>query len=470
MNKYKVLAKNTVLVFLGTFGSSLISFLMLPLYTRWLTTSDYGTVDTISTYASILVACVFLNISDSIFIFPKKATELERRGYFSSGIAFILLAIVVSSLFFYVIISLLVYFGQHNVLTDYPIMIFIIMCSTVIQLYCQAFTRSIDKMLIYSMTGIVTTFSVALFSILLIPYWGLKGYVASMVIASLAGALFSVVFSKSYRYFSLRSVSKGALKQMLGYSVPLVPNSAMWWIVNGLNRPIMEHFLSLASIGIYAVASKFAGLMQAFMNILSTAWTNSALDEYGCKDFENFYNSYLRFLITFLFIGLYILIPFSKPIIELLTTPEYYTAYRYMPILAFSLVLSGISGNIGAVFAAAKKSKYFFYSSLYAGSASLLLLLVFTPMFGLMGVVCSLVGSYMIMLLARLYYSRKYVRLNNKSYYVSLFFIFLCIYMLEMYVDYYFRYLIYFCLIALILMFNRQFIFKFYSLVLKKNK
>lgn len=55
MNKNKELAKNTIIIFLGKVCTQLISFLLLPLYTACLTTSDYGTVDLIITYVSLLV-------------------------------------------------------------------------------------------------------------------------------------------------------------------------------------------------------------------------------------------------------------------------------------------------------------------------------------------------------------------------------------------------------------------------------
>lgn len=69
MGKYARLGKNTGLVFIGTAGSKLLSLLMLPFYTRWLTVSDYGSVDLITTYSGLMLGIISCSIFDSIFLF-----------------------------------------------------------------------------------------------------------------------------------------------------------------------------------------------------------------------------------------------------------------------------------------------------------------------------------------------------------------------------------------------------------------
>src|SRR5574344_2870890 len=100
MNKYKTVLKHTLYVTVGTVGSKLLYVLMLPLYTRWLTTSEFGTADTVTTIADILVILVFLNIGESIFVCPKNASEENQKKYFTSGFLFILVMMAVAALVF----------------------------------------------------------------------------------------------------------------------------------------------------------------------------------------------------------------------------------------------------------------------------------------------------------------------------------------------------------------------------------
>lgn len=88
MGRTKQLGKNTLLVFIGSFGAKIISFIMLPFYTRWLSVTDYGVVDMISIYQSLLTDFLTAAISTSIFIFPKGVAFHRQKEYFSSGLIF----------------------------------------------------------------------------------------------------------------------------------------------------------------------------------------------------------------------------------------------------------------------------------------------------------------------------------------------------------------------------------------------
>lgn len=60
MNKYKNLILNTLIFGLGTFSSKVLVFLLMPLYTRVLTSADYGTVDLIMQTGNLLVPLVMM--------------------------------------------------------------------------------------------------------------------------------------------------------------------------------------------------------------------------------------------------------------------------------------------------------------------------------------------------------------------------------------------------------------------------
>lgn len=420
MGKYKTLAKNTGFVFIGTIGSKLINVVMLPLYTHWLKPEEFGAVDSMTTYSMFIIGFVCLCLPDALFIFPYNASEPKKKEYFSSGAAFSALAIAASALLFWLVQVVMLSQDMHNVFSDYTWLIFWMMVTSYIQNYCQSFTRSLNKMLHYSIAGIVLTFATAALSLLLIPMLGLNGYAWALIIAQLIAALYSFVAAGCYRYVQVKGNSWSSVKEMLSYSAPLLPNGIMWWLVNGVNRPVMEHFLGLAAIGLYAVANKFTGMLYSMLSILSTAWGNSVLDEYGKPGFDRFYNNYLRMLGTMLFFGGYALIICSRPIVRILAAPEYYEAYYYIPALMAGVIFSGLAGAVGGIFTATKTSKYFFYSSLWGGISSVLALLILTPLFGLMGTCLSVAISFFCMFLARAVYASKFVKIDDVMFYVKL--------------------------------------------------
>ena len=63
-SKYGYLAKNTVLFTISSFGSKILVFLLVPLYTSILSTSDYGIADLITTTATLLIYVFTINIAE----------------------------------------------------------------------------------------------------------------------------------------------------------------------------------------------------------------------------------------------------------------------------------------------------------------------------------------------------------------------------------------------------------------------
>lgn len=453
MDKYKTLVKNTGLILLGTVGSKLVNLIMLPIYTHWLKPEEFGAVDSITTYSMFIIGFVCLCLPDAIFIFPYNANTQKKKEYFSSGLAFSFVAIACSSLLFWGVQQWMLSNDIHNVFSDYVWLIFWMMVTSYIQNYTQSFTRSLNKMAHYSIAGIVLTFAIAGLSILLIPRYGLLGYVWALILAQLVAALYSFIAAGVYKYVQLAGCSWISVKEMLSYSAPLLPNGIMWWLVNGINRPVMEHLLGLVAIGLYAVANKFTGMLYSILNILSTAWGNSVLDEYGKPGFDRFYNNYMRMLGAILFLGGYALIIFSRSIVGLFAASEYFTAYYYIPPLMGGVIFSGLSGAVGGVFSATKTSKYFFYSSIWGGASSVVSLLVLTPLFDLMGTCLSVAISFFCMFIARVYYASKYVKIDNISYYIKLLIIFIFVSLLELHVNGVVKYIGYFIFISMAIYF-----------------
>lgn len=78
MSKYSRLGKNVSLMFLGNIGSKVLTFLMLPFYTSQLSVGDYGTIDLIQVYVTLLTGIVTCCLTEAIFVFPKNSAKIFR--------------------------------------------------------------------------------------------------------------------------------------------------------------------------------------------------------------------------------------------------------------------------------------------------------------------------------------------------------------------------------------------------------
>ncbi|GHV47596.1 hypothetical protein FACS1894181_01360 [Bacteroidia bacterium] len=421
MGKYSRLWKNTVLVFIGNAGAKLIGLLMLPFYTRWLSVEDYGTTDIINVYVSLLLGLVTACIAESVFIFPKGQSCEKQKSYFSSGLFFSFLSLLLLAILFEAANIIFEFKGISNSFADNSWLIYGLLVTTFLQQYIQQFTRSIDKMKVYSITGIVLTGSTALFSFLIIPKWGVFGYVFALILANLSAAIYSFLFSGSFRYLAITSIKKIACIEMLKYSIPLIPNSIMWWLVSALNRPLMESHLGMHAIGIFAVANKFPGILTMAFAMFATSWQISVLEEFGKAGYANFFNKIFRFVVFGLMCLFFVITIGSKFIVSIFATDGFFEAWKYIPILTLGVIFSNISSFAGTNFSATRESKYFFYSSIWGAGSSIVFNFILIPWIGTMGAAISLLLSFAVMVIVRIKYGWKYVKIQHLINYVGMF-------------------------------------------------
>ena len=409
-NKYKKLISNSAWTLVGNAGSKLLGFLLLPLYTRWLGTEGFGESDLITAYASCLFCLVTLCIIEAIFVFSKNTSNENKRMVFSSSLLLVFIFLLIWSGVFFL---LEIFFTVNNISNSFSNNLWLIywmMVSTACQQSTQQFLLSINKIKTYSLIGITLCVLTFVLSFIMIPKMGVRGYVISFISANIVTSLFCVVVSRTYIFFSFTHFSKNTIRGMLRYSIPLIPNSIMWWLVSTLNRPLMEHHLDYSSIGIYAVAAKFPGVIVMLFSVFSVAWNISVFEEYEKPGFSDFYKKTYRMVFFLLNICSGIIILFSKEIIQIVSPPEFHEAWKYMCLLLVGAIFQCMGYFLGSVFSVVKQSKYYFFTSLWGALTAIVINVVFIPIWGVWGAALSVVFSFVAMALSRYIYSLRYVK------------------------------------------------------------
>jgi O-antigen/teichoic acid export membrane protein len=420
-DKYKRLGKNSLLIFSGSIGSKLISVFMLPFYTKWLTVEEYGTTDLINVYVALLTSIVTCCIVDAIFIFPKNQSYEKQKQYFSTSFAFMCISLFVTLIAFFLLEKIFVIYDLLKSFRNNIWAIFAILFTSFGQQLIQQFIRSIDKILLYSLTGLIQTLFLALFAFLLIPKYNVEGYIAGIVLANIIAAIFAFICSKSYKYLSLKKIDKSCFSEMLRFSSPLIPNSLIWWVVGALNRPVIETYLGLHAIGIFAVANKFPTILTIVYNIFVQSWHISVLEEFNKKDYHQFYNKIFRITFVTLIIVLVIVVIFSKFLIKIFAAEDFYNAWIYIPVLILATFFTNISGIVGGNFMAAKNSKYYLYSSIIGCIVSIGFNLILIPVWGIMGASIAVLLSHAAIALSRIYLSWRYAKITKIWEYLLMF-------------------------------------------------
>lgn len=391
-------------------GGKVIAFLMLPFYTRWLSVADYGTTDLILGYSTLLYDVITFCICQAIFIYPKKGNAIEKQGYFTSGILLSILSIIT----FLPIIKAFGYWilPQNNIFNTHFTHIYIMASTLFFMNFCQNFIRSIDKMKVYCLMGIIYTTGVGLLSFILIPLYGVKGYVSAMAGAACIVSIYAIIVGKLYYYFNFKNIKWEYNKKMLGYSVPLLGNIVISFFSTFLNRPIMEEYCGLETVGTFAVVNKFPSIISTLIPIFCTAWQVSVLEEYGKEKYNEFYNKTLRTLSLVLFLTSIILIPFYDIILTICTSNAYDGTWIFVPLLTLSTIFTFWGFYTGTLFSAVQKSKYYLYSSIWTAVASLTFNFILIPYYGLWGTIIATLLSQVAFAIFRYMYSHKFSQID----------------------------------------------------------
>lgn len=170
----------------------------------------------------------------------------------------------------------------------------------------------------------------------------------------------------------MSEINKSIMALMLKYSIPLIPNSIMWWLINASSRFFISYFLGITTNGLFAVASKIPALVTIMSQIFSQAWQLSAIEEFDNKNNDKFYSSVFKHLSSVMYLGSLLLIIVLKPLFYYLFSVDFFEAWKVVPFLLVGAVFSAFSGFIGATYVASKQTSGVFKTSVVGGGISII--------------------------------------------------------------------------------------------------
>ncbi len=398
------LIKNTVIFTIGNLATKFISFFLVPLYTNTLSTTEYGTVDLVSTICNVLAPIMILNISESVMRF-----SLDREADYSQ-----ILSIGILIYFFSLILGLLIFPINSLVpLTDeYSIYIYF---NTVMYAGSQLFLcylRGKERLAAYAIGGVIQTLTLACFNIffLLNLKLGIHGYFLSMILSSAITMFYAGVSGKVWTVIYHFSINKNLFMQMVKYSIVLIPNTFMWWIMNASDHIMVTAIVGAAANGIYAISYKLPTLVSTFTGIFNQAWSYSAIKEEGSEDEVEFNNKVLNTLISFSMLVGIGLLTVAKPFLKLYVSFAYFEAWRYIPFLTIGCIYLTLGTFMATSYTVHKDSFGYLFSAMFGAVFNIALNFWLIPAIGVYGAAIATCVSYIAVFVFRAIHTKKYIR------------------------------------------------------------
>lgn len=404
--KHKSLIRNTFIFALGNVGSKLVLFLLVPLYTNYLTTAEYGTADLVFTIGQIVIPFASCGIYAAVIRFgiSKKynRNDVLRNSFRIIGVGSVVTIILTPLLRFY------------SALSDWKWY----MCAYVIvDLFASVemnYLKAKEKNRSYAVISITRTLILAVSNIIFIVILktGVPGYLMSTIIAALYAIILSFIVGGLSQDIKNSKFDKALMKEILIFSFPLILNGISWWIIHSSDKVMIELMISASALGVYTVAGKIPSVINVIVSVFSQAWDISSIKEIEGENDTLFFSSVFDKFSTLMFSISIIAVILSKPFMSFYVGISFDSAWLYVPLLLVSAAFGAIGTFFGSFFGPLNKNNLVMYSTIAGAVLNIVINYFAIPKLGIWGAVLGTVISYALIGLFRMFTALKYLKMH----------------------------------------------------------
>jgi O-antigen/teichoic acid export membrane protein len=390
----KQLGGETVVYGLAGTINRFVNTLLIPVYTRSFSPSDYGVLGIVLSFVTLLnLLLTGLDNAAGRWFFDSEDVT-RRKGVIAIWFWFQVILGSVFALFAVVFAIPLtqLLFGSASSALLIPIAALFALVSIfgkVISNWLR-FMRKPWLMLVYSLVSSLSTVGIV---VLFVAVWnyGVIGAFVAQVLAGTGVAFATVVILRSW--IDPRRNSSAPFREMLAFGLPVLPATLAAWVTSASDRFVMPFFLSTAEIGIYFLAFQVASLMGLVDAAFQLAWGPFAMSLLKNPDAKQVFSrvfSFYAFFGCWLGLALSLLAPVALPIIA---TPSYTRAASCIPFLVFFFLAIGMT-NVAGIGAFVVKDSRPIAINIYIGAGvSTVFLFALMPVIGKEGAaIAKLIG------------------------------------------------------------------------------
>lgn len=341
MTKLGNLVKDSSIYAVGSVLNRLGAFLLLPLYTNYLTAAEYGAMELFYSVAAVVASVLGVGLAHAALRFYfEYDKQSDRNAVISTCVAVTALISTFGLLtIFFIrekIVTLL--FGND----DYAMVLAILLVSIFFELSSQvyfAYIRAIEKPVLFVGISLVKLLlQISLNTVFLVFNGeGLEGAIKANTAAVFLGwiILFSYTTFRCGIPFHVRK-----MREILSYSLPFLYSSVVGVVYVNMDRFVINAMIGVEALGVYALAVKIAQLIQALVGEPFSkaygAYRFSIMKQADAGEVQN------RALVLVLAIATFVgggIVVFAGPVIEVLSAPVFFQAAQFIPLLVFMYVL-----------------------------------------------------------------------------------------------------------------------------------
>jgi O-antigen/teichoic acid export membrane protein len=424
MSDLKRFFKHSSIYAIGNIINRIGAFLLLPVYTNYLSVSEYGTLELFYVVMSVVSGILAIGMAHATLRFYYDFEELSERNASIStnfiGSFVVTLAGVLFVALFTDQISASVFDSDK-----YNTGIYIILVTLVLELssqICLAYVRALE----YSMFFVIISIAKLIIQVSVNTYLvivegaGVEGVLAGNLITVFVGWSVLTYFTLSRCGFKFHMAK---FIPVLRYCLPFLLSTLLGLIATNVDKFVLNYLVSLKALGIYALALKFSMIIEQLIGEPFSrsygAFRYTIMKDEGADKMQADIVKYLFIVAVFSALGMSY---FVRDILVIMSDEAYWGASEIVPIIMLSAIIKIMTypAQTGILFA--KQTKYFFYITAITAVVGVVGSYVLIDNFGLVGACMSLVVTESVALIVTHNISQRFF---NVSYDYSKFIIIL---------------------------------------------
>ncbi len=408
------LGKEAAIYGLSSILGRFLNFLLVPFYTNYLLTSEYGVVANIYAYIAFAFVVYGYGMESAYMRFVASPEIGDKRQNFSVPFFSLLVSSFLLSLFIHLtalpLASLISLAEEHAPLVQYAgwILFFDTLC-----IVPFASLRMENKAIQFATLRVLNIVINILLNILFIVGMGMKaeGVLLANLLAS--GATFVILLMKVASQLTVKFPPR-LYRELLKFGLPYVPAGIAGVAMQVIDRPILKALTDDATVGIYQANYRLGVVMMLVVGMFDYAWRPFFLQHAKDADAKILFSKvFTYFMAVLLFVFLTVSL-FVEDIVRIrifgkyFIHPDYWGGLSIVPVVLLSYIFTGAYVNFVVGIYLDKKTKYLPYVTGAGGLINVAVNVWLIPQFGLMGAALATLASYVAMAIGMYVASQQY--------------------------------------------------------------
>lgn len=412
----KILFTQSIIYGIGTIFERVLAFLMLPLFTNFLSQEDFGTYTLWFSYVIILNPLFLFGQNTALIRFYGSVVKRDEQiSIFSTAFWTVIMAATIFSgiglLAFRPLMNLL--FETQTGAGSLTLFLIIVLWLDSINLLALNLLKAENRAFSFAWISILCGIAIPLVTVYLLILLKMKAIgavLAILVVATLKlGLLTLVVIRRRLRF----TFSIDYFKKMARFGLPFVPTILAASLMVTLDRILIDKMIGKAAVGIYAAGCRLGMFISLLTKAFQYAWEPFIAANFQKPDAKQIFSKVLTYFVLVTGLVYILVVLFVDDIVRIkignytFFGADFYESTAVVPLIMLGSLCYGIYLNFIVGAYAQKKSGYFLLFTGLAALVNLVLNFLLIPVWGMQGAALATVGSYGVMLLGMFLLNQK---------------------------------------------------------------